>query len=47
MVQGLRMAQDRQCERLRAMMFGLVGNPDIKPIADEVDQKPRGVLDRI
>ena len=29
------------------VMFGLVGNPAIKPIADEVDQKLRGVLDRI
>ncbi len=29
------------------VMFGLVGNPAIKPIADEVDRKLRGVLDRI
>lgn len=29
------------------VMFGLVGNPAIAPIADEVDQKLRGVLGRI
>jgi hypothetical protein len=29
------------------VMFGLVGNSAIKPIADEVDQKLRGVLDRV
>jgi uncharacterized protein (DUF302 family) len=29
------------------VMFGLVGNPAIKPIADEVDLKLRRVLDRL
>jgi uncharacterized protein (DUF302 family) len=29
------------------VMFDLVGNPAIKPIANEVDQKLRGALDRI
>jgi uncharacterized protein (DUF302 family) len=29
------------------VMFGLVGNPDVKPIADEVDQKLRRALERI
>jgi len=29
------------------VMFGLVGNPAIQPIADEVDQKLRGVLERV
>jgi uncharacterized protein (DUF302 family) len=29
------------------VMFDLVGNPAIKPIADEVDQKLRSALDRI
>jgi uncharacterized protein (DUF302 family) len=29
------------------VMFGLVGNPAIKPIAEEVDQKLRDVLDRV
>lgn len=29
------------------VMFGLVGNPAIKPIADEVDQKLRAVIGRI
>ncbi len=29
------------------MMFGLVGNPDVRPIAEEVDAKLRRVLDAV
>ena len=29
------------------MMFGLVGNPDVRPIAEEVDAKLRRVLDAL
>lgn len=29
------------------MMFGLVGNPDVRPLAEEVDAKLRRVLDAL